>query len=112
MDKKYIDNAKRIINEKLNKEDVLKTEIKNVVVGEDVKFKLYIKIKEMSFEESLIMPLDYMKNDEAIVRGCAEVLNSIILSLLSKCVMASSDIRRFNINQILILQDILDEINI
>lgn len=66
----------------------------------------------MSFEESLIMPLDYMKDDETIVRGCAEVLDSIILSLLSKCIMASSDIRRFNINQILILQDILDEINI
>jgi len=113
MDKKYIDNAKRIINEKLNKEGVLKTEIRNVVVSkDDVKFKLYIKIKEMSFEESLIMPLDYMKDDETIVRGCVEVLDSIILSLLSKCVMVSSDIRRLNINQILILQDILDEINV
>lgn len=113
MDKKCIDNAVEIIKEKLNKEYVLDTKIVDVEEEEGlVEFNLYLKTSETSFEETLILSDDEIKNKDNVVRECAEVLNSIIISLLSKCLMASGDTRRFNINQILALQDILDEINV
>lgn len=113
MDKKYIDNAVEIIKEKLNKEYILETKILNIVEGEyAIEFDLYLKTSETSFEESLIILLDYMEDDDAIVRVCAEILDDIIKSFLSKSMRASGDTRRFNINQILIFQDVLDKIKI
>ena len=113
MDKKYIDNAAEIIKEKLNKEYILETKILDIVEGEyAVDFKLYLKTSETSFQENLVMPLKYMEDDDAIIRGCIEILDDIIKSLLSKSMRASGDTRRFNISQILILQEVLDKIEI
>lgn len=104
-------DTKDIILNILNKEYKLEARVLNVKEYKDsICSLLELKTPELSLEKNIYVPKKF-KNDKKTIKDiCIYSIDGIIIELIEKGKKSSGDTRRFNLEQALILQDILDDL--
>lgn len=104
-------DTKDIILNILNKEYKLEARVLNVKEYKDsICYLLELKTPELSLEKNIYVPKKF-KNDKKTIKDiCIYSIDGIIIELIEKSKNSSGDTRRFNLEQALTLQDILDDL--